>query len=107
MPLRSALLAGAVACLASAAAAAPAPNDAERQHCLRLITIFDEIVQSRFDAPTLGIPDRRLQEARVMRRDAEDDCLAGQTWFGLEAIEAALRQIGYLPPPRPAPDAPP
>ncbi len=95
-----ALAAGLLLPLAGPVAAA---EDPELARCQQLLAVFDQIVQSRFDAPTLGITDRRLQEARNLRNQAEDDCAIGQTWFGLDAIETALRQIGYLPPPRPAP----
>lgn len=68
-----------------------------RARCFARIALFDEIVISRFDYRLLAIERWQLKEARALRRRAEADCRAGQTWFGIGKIRDALILIGVPP----------
>lgn len=68
------------------------------ERCSGLIAQFDEIIVNRFDRRILMLDRRELEEARTWRHQAETDCAAGAYAFGIDAIMAALRRIGVVPP---------
>src|SRR5262245_3639227 len=85
--------------LALVVALAPAARgDDDAQSCGRLIRIFDEIVQSRFDHRHLMIDRDALIDALRMRDQAEAACAADEFWQGGQAIRAALEIVGLVPP---------
>jgi len=81
------------------AAAEPTDETTSLERCVELIRLFDQIVQSRFDTRVLAIEKWQLDDARVLRLEAEADCAAGELWFGINRIEEALLMIGVPPPP--------
>lgn len=83
----------------SPAAAEPTDETTSLERCVELIRLFDQIVQSRFDARVLAIEKWQLDDARALRLEAEADCAAGEVWFGISRIEEALLMIGVPPPP--------
>ena len=74
------------------------------ERCRELIALFDEIIVNRFDYRILKLQDYELAEARRLRRQAEVECVRGQYWFGVHAIEDALEKIGMVPPEADAPE---
>lgn len=66
--------------------------------CTALVTLFDEVIVSRFDYRILMLEDYELAAASELRRAAEVECRTGSDLLGTEMIESALRQIGVVPP---------
>ena len=86
-----------LACTAAPLAAAPDAPPAAR--CTALIALFDEVIVSRFDHRILMLEDHELDQARELRRQAEENCAAGREAIGVDEIESALHEIGIVPPP--------
>ena len=66
--------------------------------CASLLALYDDVVDSRFDAWPLVLDNEELADARALRDQAEANCTAGRYGFGIPLIESALRRIGVVPP---------